>query len=398
MKYFKNILQKPILWILIATPSQLFAAPPKVSELTNPTAQILLGVVVALAICIVLLAYVVLSAAQLHTIKIKQEKNKAATKALLTLVLVAFGSSVFAADGETTKEISDTIAGIKSSSFYALIATIAVEITILFFLIANLRFLLKSEKEILNINTEETTIKQENKLIQWWDKVNSFRPIKEEAQIDLGHNYDGIRELDNKLPGWWLYGFYCCILFACIYLWRFHVSHTGLSSKGELQVALAKGEKEKEEYLKNAANNVDEKTVKFLDAEADLAAGKTLFTQNCSSCHGDNANGLVNGNPGTGPNLTDNYWLHKGSINDIFYSIKYGWQDKGMKPWKEDFSPIKIAQLASYIKSMQGKNTSGKEPQGDLFAEGINTTTDTTKINMVVDSVNKAAPNTVDNK
>lgn len=386
MKYLNNKLKIGLL-ALFAAPLNLFAAAPKVSELTNPTAQILLGVVVALAICIILLAYVVLSAAQLHLKKIKQDKNGVGTKALLTLAFVVLSVGAFAADGEAAKEVTDTIAGIKAASFYALISAIVVEITILFFLIANLRFLLKSEKAALEAATiDGVVVEQESKWEKWWDKVNSFRPIKEEAQIDLGHNYDGIRELDNKLPGWWLYGFYTCILFACIYLWRFHVSHTGLSSKEELQVAIAKGEKEKEEYLKTAANNVDEKTVKYLDGEADIAAGKALFTQNCIACHGDNASGLVGGNPGTGPNLTDDYWLHKGSINDIFYTIKYGWPDKGMKSWKEDFSPMKIAQLASYIKSMHGKNAKGKDPQGELFTEGGTAVADTAKTKAVVDT------------
>lgn len=387
MKYLNNKLKIGLL-ALFAAPLNLFAAAPKVSELTNPTAQILLGVVVALAICIILLAYVVLSAAQLHLKKIKQDKSSTSTKVFTTLAFLVISTGAFAADGgNTTSEVSDTIAGIKAASFYALISAIVVEITILFFLIANLRFLLKSEKAALEVtNADGVVVEQESKWEKWWDKVNSFRPIKEEAQIDLGHNYDGIRELDNKLPGWWLYGFYTCIIFACIYLWRFHVSHTGLSSKEELQVALAKGEKEKEEYLKTAANNVDEKTVKYLDAEADLAAGKALFTQNCVACHGDNASGLVGGNPGTGPNLTDDYWIHKGSINDIFYTIKYGWPDKGMKSWKEDFSPMKIAQLASYIKSMHGKNAKGKDPQGELFSESGNTAADTTKSNATVDT------------
>ena len=400
MKYLNNKLIKLCLLVLMIAPYNLFAAAPKVSDLSNPTAQILLGVVVALAICIILLAYVVLSAAQLHLKKFQQEKsNSNNSKAILTVAFTILSASAFAADGDVLKQTSDTIAGIQSSSFYALIGAIVVEITILFFLITNLRFLLRTEKVTLETATEDVVvIEQESKWEKWWDKVNSFRPIKEEAQIDLGHNYDGIRELDNKLPGWWLYGFYGCIIFAGIYLWRYHVSHTGLSSKEELLVAIAKGEKDKEEYLKTAANNVDEKTVKYLNNDADIAAGKAIFNQNCIACHGDNASGLVAGNPGTGPNLTDDYWLHKGSISDIFYSIKYGWTDKGMKSWKEDFSPTKIAQLASYIKSMHSKNAKGKDPQGELFTEIENAAIDSTKINAAKDTMKTEKPIVADTK
>ena len=74
-----------------------------------------------------------------------------------------------------------------------------------------------------------------------------------------------------------------------------------------------------------------------------------------------------------GPNLTDSYWIHGGSIKDIFKTIKYGWPEKGMKSWQEDYSPVQIAQLASYVKSLTGtKPAKAKEPQGDLFSDSTN--------------------------
>jgi cytochrome c oxidase cbb3-type subunit 3 len=85
----------------------------------------------------------------------------------------------------------------------------------------------------------------------------------------------------------------------------------------------------------------------------------------CGACHGAGGEGND-----VGPNLADEYWLHKGSIKDIFYSIKYGWPEKGMKSWKDDMSPVQIAQVASYIKSLQGTNPpNAKAPQGDLYKE-----------------------------
>lgn len=389
-KIYRIKLFKALAALLLLAPASLFAAAPKVSETSNPIAQILLGVVVALAICVVLLASVVLSAAQLHLKKIKEtEKGSNSVGKIVALIAFMFiSSSLFAAgtDGLATP-VDDTIAGLKSASFYGLISAIIAELMILFFLIYNLRFLLKAEKIALEpIIVEQELIAKEPTWQKLWDKANSFRPLKEEAQIDLGHDYDGIRELDNRLPGWWLYGFYLCIFFACIYLWRFHISHTGLSSKEELQVALAQGEKDKEEYLKNAANNVDENTVVLMTAANDIDAGKTLFQANCIACHGEAANGLVNGNPGAGPNLTDDYWIHGGGIKDIFKTLKYGWPEKGMKSWKEDLSPIKMAQLSSYIKSLKGKSATGKEAQGNIYVEAA--TTDTTKTNIKIDSTN----------
>ena len=180
--------------------------------------------------------------------------------------------------------------------------------------------------------------------------------------IDLGHNYDGIRELNNRLPPWWLYGFYCSILFACIYLWRYHVSHSAPLSGEEYQISMQQAAEQREAYLKKAANNIDETNVKFLSSPKDLSSGKAVFESVCAACHGMQGQGIV------GPNLTDDYWLHGGSINEVFKTIKYGYPEKGMKSWKDDYSPSQLAQLASYIKSLHGSNPPNpKAPQGVLY-------------------------------
>jgi cytochrome c oxidase cbb3-type subunit 3 len=91
-----------------------------------------------------------------------------------------------------------------------------------------------------------------------------------------------------------------------------------------------------------------------------------LFTQNCVACHGPEGGGNA-----VGPNLTDTYWLHGGDIKDVFKTIKYGWPEKGMRSWKEDFSPVQIAQLASFVKNLAGTHPAdAKEPQGELFNDG----------------------------
>src|SRR5690606_21981681 len=99
------------------------------------------------------------------------------------------------------------------------------------------------------------------------------------------------------------------------------------------------------------------------------------FTKNCVACHAADGGGNA-----VGPNLADPYWLHGGSLKDIFKSIKYGWKDKGMKSWKDDFSPKQIAQLASFVKSLQGTTpTAPKEKQGDLYIEAEEGTADSTQ-------------------
>lgn len=355
---------------------QAFAADaPKPSELSNALAIILLVVIVVLLLAIGLLAQVVLGAAGLFVERFKEKQKEAsnAGKLIGLIALCLLTSAAFAADApasDAAKEVvSTTIGGLSKSSFYGLVSVIAIELVVLITLLFQLKAFLATEKAVV---VEEEVVAKESVFIRIWRKMNSFKP--EHEVVDTGHNYDGIRELDNNLPKWWLYGFYACIIFAFVYIYRFHVSHTGQSSLQEFQTEMAKADIEKEEYLKSAANKVDENTVTLLTDAASLGEGQKLFSTNCSPCHGANAQGVV------GPNLTDDYWLHKGGVKDVFKTIKYGVQEKGMKSWKDDFSPVQIAELASYIKSLHGTKPAGaKEPQGELFKEEAQASSDTTK-------------------
>ncbi len=349
-----------IAWIL---PLQVLAAEaPVKSAMENPVIQVFLVIIAILAVCIVLLANVLVGAAQFKMQQLKETREKespSVAKFTTLIILIMLSVNSFAADVPVPKV--DTLGGIASSSFYALLGVVLAELFILFLLSYNLKILLRQEK-ISVVSVKEAP--QINIWVNLWEKINSFRPVKEETQIDLGHDYDGIRELDNRLPPWWLYGFYACIVFAVVYLWQHEVVHSAPSSIEEYTMAMQKGEEEKEIYLKNAASNVDENTVKLLADEGDLTSGKAIFTTVCAACHAADGGGLV------GPNLTDDYWLHGGSVKDIFKTIKYGWQEKGMKSWKDDYTPVQIAQLSSYIKSLHGKTPAkAKEPQGVLFNE-----------------------------
>jgi cytochrome c oxidase cbb3-type subunit 3 len=92
-----------------------------------------------------------------------------------------------------------------------------------------------------------------------------------------------------------------------------------------------------------------------------------IFKGNCFACHGKLGEG------GVGPNLTDDFWIHGGSIKDIFKTIKYGYPDKGMKSWQADLSSLQINELASYIKTLYGSRpANGKSAQGDMYVELTN--------------------------
>jgi len=265
--------------------------------------------------------------------------------------------------GSTAGSVAPSLVnGLSDTAFYMIMCVIALEIMVILYLLYNLNSLLKANTvDATTVAVEARNIRPAWSLAKWWTKMNRFRPVAEEEGLDLGHDYDGIRELDNKLPPWWLYGFYCTMIFAVIYMWRYHVSHSAPLPAEEYQIAVKLAAVEKEAYLKKAANSVDESTVKVLTSPSDLEAGKSIFQTACFACHGKNGEG------GVGPNLTDAYWLHGGSIQEVFRTIKYGWPDKGMKSWKDDYSPAQIAQIASYVRSLAGTNPeNAKPPQGIL--------------------------------
>jgi cytochrome c oxidase cbb3-type subunit 3 len=314
--------------------------------------------------------------------KIGEDKDKkeiaGAVKTLLLLLLICTASFQSVAAEVTTAAkgsaapVSDFIGGIAKNDYYAIMAMIAFEIAVIFALVLYVKMLLRA------IANKPEMVPLANHVIRkswFWDKFNAAAPVEKEKDILLDHNYDGIQELDNSLPPWWKYGFYLTIVVAAIYLYRFHVSHDGLSQEEEYVAEMQKGEEDKAAYLAKSANNVDENTVTLLTDPAELAAGKEVFIKTCAPCH------MADGGGNVGPNLTDEYWLHGGSIKDIFKTIKYGWQDKGMKSWKDDFSPKQIQELASFVKSLKGSHpATPKAPQGDLYIEaGQKTATDSTK-------------------
>lgn len=209
---------------------------------------------------------------------------------------------------------------------------------------------------------------QATTLAAWWASLDKkvftkAIPVEQEKDHLLDHDYDGIKELDNSLPPWWKYGFYFTIVVAVIYVLRFHVFHTGLSPDEEYDREMKIAAVQVEEYRKKAGETVDEKTVTMADA-AGIAEGKKIYQASCFACHGGNGEG------GVGPNLTDNYWLHGGSINDVFKTIKYGVPEKGMQAWEKTYSPSQLKNIASYVKSLVGTSpANGKAPQGEEYKE-----------------------------
>ncbi len=243
---------------------------------------------------------------------------------------------------------------------------------IAFFSIQISKLLYLSTKKTIDLNPHP-----ESAFGKFWNKINNFRPIKDEHTLDTGHNYDGIRELNNVTPPWFTYSFIASILFAAVYMYRYHWAHSAPLQLEELRTEMNIALKEKAEIAASAENSINENNITLL-GDADQQEGQIIFETKCSVCHEKNTASKPGG---VGPNLADAYWLHGGKLGDIFYSIKNGWPEKGMISWADQLSPKEIAQVSSFIKAQQGKNiTGGKEAQGDFFKEVIATATTETKI------------------
>ncbi|HKL39301.1 MAG TPA: cbb3-type cytochrome c oxidase N-terminal domain-containing protein [Cryomorphaceae bacterium] len=187
-------------------------------------------------------------------------------------------------------------------------------------------------------------------------------PLDREHEVMMDHEYDGIRELDNNLPPWWVWMFYATIAFGFVYLVYYHVLPYGLTQEEEYLAEVQQAEEAHEAYLAAAKNLVDENNIVMLADVSDLQVGKSIFIEKCQQCH------AADGGGGVGPNLTDPYWIHGGSIKDIFKTVKYGVPTKGMISWESQLRPIEMAQVSSYIKTLEGTTPAApKDPQGELW-------------------------------
>jgi cytochrome c oxidase cbb3-type subunit 3 len=362
LNFPRFLLLLPLLLLgTMASAQQTSGAPPP-SIWDNPLALTMLAIILVLLLVIGLLANVVLGTAGLFLDKEKKKTDPSISKTTVIILMLLAPLMGMSQDAPVVEAAPTSIGGLTATTFWLLATVIMVELLVIIVLGLFVKSFLTKEKAVraekAGVEAKQFSFKE------FWDKFNKFKPIEQETNIDLGHDYDGIRELDNRLPPWWLYGFYLTIVIAGIYIWRYHIAETAPLSKQEYEIAMQRGEEQKAAYLAKTASNVDENTVVLLTEATALNAGKNNFVQMCAACHGKEGQG------GVGPNLTDDYWINGGSMADIFKTIKYGRPEKGMKSWQDDYSPIQIAQLASFIKSLKGTNPPNpKEKQGDLYQE-----------------------------
>jgi cytochrome c oxidase cbb3-type subunit III len=191
--------------------------------------------------------------------------------------------------------------------------------------------------------------------------MSDERPDGHDPLEIKGHEYDGIRELDNPLPGWWLSTFYLTIGFSALYL-GFYWFGPGESiqrgfERSRLEAEIAALSRGAQDAVGSGLS--DEVLLAAYHDEARKKGGSQVYAQKCASCHGSVGQG------GIGPNLADRHWLHGGKLRQIALTVEKGVLDKGMPPWGTMLSPDELKNVVGYVKSLQGSDPAGaKAPQG----------------------------------
>lgn len=261
---------------------------------------------------------------------------------LLLLIIIFFSAVNVFAEGENTFP----------PSYYDLVAVILLLLIIISF-VAIIYF----------EGRKQTEINFGKYLSKIWTFVNRSTPIENEKDILLDHNYDGIRELDSRVPPWFSWLFYLTILFAIYYMLNYHVLGTGKLMYDEYADEMQTAEIQRAELIRTGAF-LNEETVTRLTDPAAINKGKQIFSTNCVACHGTDGGGIV------GPNLTDKYWIHGGGIKNIFKTIKYGVPNKGMISWQTQLNPNQMQEVASYVLSLQGTTPAApKAPEGEIWEQ-----------------------------
>lgn len=268
------------------------------------------------------------------------------------------------------------------SIFLAVFLFLLIAIEIVVGAVDKVTYHLLSDEQKKQLDEAQSVPFTESKFYQGiMSKLTRSKSIEQEADVMLDHDYDGIRELDNVLPPWWVKLFYATIIFALIYLVRFHVVDDYTQAEEfNKEVAMAEEFKAKNAAAAPDDMSVDKVTL-LTDAES-IAKGKEIFTNTCASCHKADGGGLV------GPNLTDDTWINGGGIKNVYKVISEGSPNNpSMVSWKKIIKPTDIQKIASYVLSLQGTKPAGaKAAEGKKWVEeatpaaDVKTATDTTKV------------------
>lgn len=288
-------------------------------------------------------------------------KAKWIKRALVMFLSYALTIPVFAQSGESASFNLETML-IVVLIFVLIVAVLILIIGL--YLVSIIRLILLDDKKQKAIAEGNEFIPEDEK--SWWskfmNKATDAVPIEKEETVMLDHDYDGIHELDNHLPPWWKGLFYFTIVWGIVYFMVYHVFDAAPLMHEEYDIVMEEAKIARVAMMALEGFNIDENNVEFSDEDEVLANGKAIYDRDCMVCHAQEGQGLI------GPNFTDNYWIHGGSINDLFKTIKYGVPQKGMISWQSKLTPSDMRDVASFILTFVG--TTPKNPPAPKRPEG----------------------------
>ena len=250
--------------------------------------------------------------------------------------------------------------------FLVVFLFLLVAIEIVVSAVDNVTYHMLTEEQKKQLEVAQSVSFTDSKFMQnLTQKLTRTKKMEQEYDIMLDHDYDGIKELDNVLPPWWVYMFYMTIVFAIVYLVRFHVIND-YTQQEEFETEMETARVEIEKYKLTAPDLLDKEKVTLLTDETSLAEGKKLYeTSTCTACHKPDGGGSI------GPNLTDDHWILGGGIKNVFNTLMEGGREgKGMVAWKATIKPKDLQKIASYVISLQGTNPPDAKPaEGDLWVD-----------------------------
>jgi cytochrome c oxidase cbb3-type subunit 3 len=172
-----------------------------------------------------------------------------------------------------------------------------------------------------------------------------------EATDELtGHNYDGIEEYDNPLPGWWTGLLVATFAFGLLYLLIALLVGEQIGGRWFYQKAVAARMAERLEMMGELEG--DAETITMIAGNDKLAGiGQSIFLANCASCHGQSGEGGL-----VGPNLTDDYYVHAPQVADLYDIVKTGRANGQMPAWGNRLAPNDVVLVSGYVASLKGTN------------------------------------------
>lgn len=301
-------------------------------------------------------------------------------------LLAIFGLTTYSVWAQTVESNWHTKLQAMDSGQLTLLVILGIVLAVIVLLLILMVYLMSFISAVLRKENPSTANEP-----SWWEtfkkrfvtgQVDEVGSKEEKAKMMTDHSYDGITELDNFMPPWLQGVFVGTVIFAVVYFVNYSVLGNGPTGVEEYEEELRVEAVAAEVRQANMVAGIDENTVVFDESTAALGAGKTLFETNCAACHASDGGG------GVGPNLTDEYWIHGGSIADVFKIVKYGVVEKGMIPWQDQLSPEQMQQVSSYILTMKGTTPAiPKEPQGELYTPALDEDLPVTDSTSVVASI-----------